>query len=60
MDLTEHVCQRCHAPAVLGMGSVWLCEACYGTIGSCCMEFDGDDQYLESRSWWDSRMAQKR
>lgn len=55
----EHICGRCHAPASFGFGSVWLCEDCYGVVGSCCMEFDGDDLFLEDRSWWESRMAPK-
>lgn len=59
MDPIGHICSRCHGEAVLGFGSTWLCEDCYGVIGSCCMEFDGDDMFLEDRSWWDSRMAPK-
>jgi hypothetical protein len=56
---TTHLCERCHGDATLEMGTTWLCEDCYGTIGSCCMEFDGDDICLEERSWWDSRMAHR-
>jgi hypothetical protein len=56
---TGRICSRCHGEAVFGFGSTWLCESCYGTIGSCCMEFDGDDLFLEERSWWESRMAPK-
>jgi hypothetical protein len=59
MELIGHVCSRCHGEAMFGFGSTWLCENCYGVIGSCCMEFDGDDMFLEDRSWWDSRMAPK-
>ena len=32
---------------------------CYGIVGSCCMEFDGDDLYLETRTWWESRIETK-
>ena len=61
MDLAENrLCDRCHGPATFGFGPTWLCLDCYGILGSCCMEFDGDDPFLESRSWWDSRMAPKR
>lgn len=56
---TVHQCARCHRDATLGFGTTWLCEDCYGTVGSCCMEFDGDDMFLEDRSWWDSRMAHR-
>ncbi len=55
----EQICKRCHAPASLGFGDTWLCLDCYGIVGSCCMEFDGDDMFLEDRSWWESRMAPK-
>ena len=51
--------QRCHGEAVFGFGEIWLCEDCYGIVGSCCMEFDGDDLYLESRTWWESRIETK-
>jgi hypothetical protein len=60
MTIEAHRCERCHDPdARYGFGTTWLCEACYGTVGSCCMEFDGDDLYLEDRSWWESRMAHR-
>lgn len=59
MDGIEHPCSRCGQVAVFGIGATWLCEDCYGTVGSCCMEFDGDDMLLDERSWWDSRMAPK-
>ncbi len=51
MDPINHICSRCHGQAVFGFGATWLCEDCYGVIGSCCMEFDGDDMFLEDRSW---------
>jgi hypothetical protein len=54
-----HLCQRCHAEAIFGFADTWLCEDCYGIVGSCCMEFDGDDQFLETRSWWESRIETK-
>jgi hypothetical protein len=56
---TTHRCERCHADATLGFGSTWLCESCYGIVGSCCMEFDGDDLFLEERSWWETRIMTK-
>jgi hypothetical protein len=59
MEVAGHICSRCHGQAVFGFGATWLCEECYGVLGSCCMEFDGDDIFLEERSWWDSRMAPK-
>ncbi|MCU0301479.1 MAG: hypothetical protein MUF35_07725 [Candidatus Nanopelagicales bacterium] len=59
MESTGHRCDRCHADAQFGFGTTWLCESCYGIVGSCCMEFDGDDLHLEQRSWWESRMAPK-
>ncbi len=59
MESISHICTRCHGEAVFGFGATWLCEDCYGVIGSCCMEFDGDDMFLEDRSWWESRMASK-
>jgi hypothetical protein len=60
MDLVTHRCSRCHRDdATLGFGTTWLCEDCHGMVGSCCMEFDGDDLFLEDRSWWDSRMAHR-
>lgn len=59
MEPVNHMCSRCRGEAVFGFGATWLCEDCYGIIGSCCMEFDGDDMFLEDRSWWDSRMAPK-
>jgi len=59
MEALGHVCSRCHGQAVFGFGATWLCEDCYGVIGSCCMEFDGDDMFLEDRSWWESRMVPK-
>ena len=55
----DRYCDRCHAPAVFGFGTTWLCESCYGVLGSCCMEFDGDDLFLEDRSWWESRIETK-
>ncbi|HEX6888619.1 MAG TPA: hypothetical protein VF143_10985 [Candidatus Nanopelagicales bacterium] len=55
-----HRCARCHADdARYGFGTTWLCEECHGIVGSCCMEFDGDDLHLEERSWWESRIATK-
>ena len=57
--LDQHPCSRCHAPALFGFGTTWLCEDCYGVLGSCCMEFDGDDLFLEDRSWWESRIETK-
>ena len=58
--LRNHPCARCGRDgAALGFGTTWLCEDCYGTVGSCCMEFDGDDMGLEDRSWWESRMEPK-
>jgi hypothetical protein len=57
--IAEQVCARCHGPAAFGFGTTWLCEDCYGVIGSCCMEFDGDDLFLEDRSWWETRMEPK-
>lgn len=59
MESIGHICSRCRGEAVFGFGATWLCENCYGVIGSCCMEFDGDDMFLEDRSWWESRMAPK-
>ena len=59
MEVVDHICSRCQGQAVFGIGATWLCEDCYGIIGSCCMEFDGDDMFLEERSWWDSRIAPK-
>lgn len=56
---SDRVCERCHAEAAFGFGDTWLCEDCYGIVGSCCMEFDGDDLFLESRSWWESRIESK-
>ena len=57
--LEQHPCSRCLAPAQFGFGTTWLCEDCYGVLGSCCMEFDGDDLFLEDRSWWESRIETK-
>jgi hypothetical protein len=58
--LQSHPCARCgRDDAALGFGTTWLCEDCYGTVGSCCMEFDGDDMGLEDRTWWESRMEPK-
>ena len=54
-----HRCERCHAEADFGFGDTWLCESCYGIVGSCCMEFDGDDLFLEDKSWWETRIATK-
>lgn len=58
--LGEHLCTRCHGPAEFGFGTTWLCENCYGIIGSCCMEFDGDDLFMEEGSWEQTRLATKR
>ena len=57
--LEQHPCSRCLAPAQFGFGTTWLCEGCYGVLGSCCMELDGDDMFLEERSWWESRIETK-
>ncbi|MGV1004143.1 MAG: hypothetical protein ACOYEV_05100 [Candidatus Nanopelagicales bacterium] len=37
--ITEHACQRCGRDAAYGFGDQWLCLDCYGTVGSCCLEF---------------------
>lgn len=56
---TDRICARCHAPAQYGFGDTWLCLDCYGIVGSCCMEFDGDDLFLEERSWEETRLLTK-
>ena len=53
------LCDRCHGEADFGFADTWLCQDCYGVLGSCCMEFDGDDLFLETRSWWESRIETK-
>jgi hypothetical protein len=60
MEIRQGIdCNRCGQAASFGFGHVWLCIDCYGVIGSCCMEFDGDDLYLEERSWEETRLATK-
>ena len=55
----DKVCDRCHGVAVFDIGGKALCEDCYGIVGSCCMEFDGDDLFLEEKSWWETRILTK-
>lgn len=52
-------CNRCGRPGEYGIGQFWLCLDCYGIAGSCCMEFDGDDLYLEEKSWEETRLGTK-
>ena len=60
MEIRQGIdCNRCGRPAEYGFGGVWLCLDCYGTIGSCCMEFDGDDLFLEEKSWEETRLQTK-
>jgi hypothetical protein len=39
-------CGRCHGEATIEIDGGWLCVSCYSDIGSCCLEFDGDDLNL--------------
>ena len=55
----DKVCDRCHGVAVFDVGGKALCEDCYGIVGSCCLEFDGDDLFLEEKSWWETRILTK-
>lgn len=39
----EFICDRCGRPAAIQADDVKLCVECYQIVGSCCMEFGGDD-----------------
>ncbi|HLS28005.1 MAG TPA: hypothetical protein VK041_05095 [Opitutales bacterium] len=39
----DFVCDRCGRPAAIEADDVKLCSECYQLVGSCCMEFGGED-----------------
>jgi len=41
-------CMRCRQPGFVQYeGDQWLCKDCYPLYGSCCLEFGGDDVWVE-------------
>jgi hypothetical protein len=43
----ELVCERCGRPGSIEIGGRQLCEECYQIMGSCCLEFGGDDLWQD-------------
>lgn len=39
----EERCDRCGVVGAFDLGDRRLCEECYRSYGSCCLEFGGDD-----------------